>query len=77
VLYRPRGYDMGTKPTSPVGTYVYERGGFTNNEADGAKPVDHFAFCSNCEREVPVDSADDCMYCFHPVIEENGSDGDN
>lgn len=61
---------MGTKQISPIGTYVYERGGFTNNGADGAQPVDHFAFCPNCEREVPVDSENACMYCYRGIEED-------
>jgi hypothetical protein len=55
---------MSTNKTSPVGAYVHERGGLTNNSADGAEPVDHFDFCPNCEREVPVDSEGVCMHCF-------------
>ncbi len=59
-----RGLDMSTNKTSPVGAYVHERGGLTNNADDGAEAVDHFDFCPNCEREVPVDSEGVCMHCF-------------
>jgi len=58
---------MSGKKTAPVGAYVFERGGLTNNPSDNADPVDHFDFCPNCEREVPVDGDDACMYCFKVI----------
>lgn len=60
---------MTTNKVSPVGAYVHERGGLTNNSDDGAEAVDHFDFCPNCEREVPVDSAGACMHCFKLISE--------
>jgi hypothetical protein len=58
---------MSIEKTSPIGTYVFERGGLTNSPAAGAEPVDHFDFCPNCECEVPVDDQDICMHCFKIV----------
>ena len=62
---------MGTKPTSPVGAYVYERGGMTGNKSDDAEPVDHVDYCPNCEKEVPVDAEGVCMYCFNEIPEKD------
>jgi hypothetical protein len=62
---------MSTSKTSPVGAYVHERGGLTNNADDGAEAVDHFDFCPNCEREVPIDSEGGCMHCFKLVSKQN------
>lgn len=66
---------MTKKKISPVGAYVYERGGLTNNPSDDAEPVDHFDFCPNCEREVPVDAQDVCMYCFKLLDSNNTTQG--
>jgi hypothetical protein len=63
---------MSIEKTSPIGTYVFERGGFTNNSSDGAEPVDHFDFCPKCECEVPVDEEDVCMYCFNKIETDQG-----
>ena len=60
---------MSKKPTSPVGTYVYERGGLTGNMTDDGEPVDHFDYCPNCEKQVPVDAESVCMYCFKEIVE--------
>jgi hypothetical protein len=56
---------MTIQKSSPIGTYVFERGGLTSSPAEGAEPVDHFGFCSNCECEVPVGGHGVCMYCFN------------
>lgn len=58
---------MSLRKISPIGTYVFERGGLTNSPAEGAEPVNHFAFCPNCECEVPADSQDICLYCFKEI----------
>jgi hypothetical protein len=61
---------MAIQKTSPIGTYVFERGGLTSSPAEGAEPVDHFDFCSNCETEVPVDEQDTCMHCYKSIEKE-------
>lgn len=58
---------MTIQNTSPIGTYVFERGGLTSSPAEGAEPVDHFAFCPSCECEVPVEGNDVCMHCFKEI----------
>jgi hypothetical protein len=58
---------MAIQKTSPIGTYVFERGGLTSSPTEGAEHVDHFDFCSNCETEVPVDEQDTCMYCYKSI----------
>lgn len=65
---------MSLQRTSPIGTYVFQRGGLTNSPAEGAEPVDHFDFCPNCETEVPVDEHDVCMHCYKPIT--NKRDGE-
>jgi hypothetical protein len=62
---------MAIQKTSPIGTYVFERGGLTSSPAEGAEPVDHFDFCQNCEKDVPVDLKNFCMFCFKPVRSED------
>lgn len=64
---------MTIQKISPIGTYVFERGGLTSSPAEGAEPVDHFSFCLNCEFEVPVDSDSHCMYCFNEVKSESAN----
>lgn len=60
---------MATKPESPVGLCVYERGGLTSNKDDpDVLPVDHFDFCPHCDIEVPVDQNNMCMYCFNAIV---------
>ena len=63
---------MTIQKTSPIGTYVFERGGLTSSPAEGSEPVDHFDFCPSCESEVPVDEQDVCMFCFKQI--ENQSE---
>lgn len=58
---------MTIQKTSPIGTYVFERGGLTSSPAEGAEPVDHFAFCPSCEAEVPFDEQGACMHCFKAI----------
>jgi hypothetical protein len=58
---------MTIQKTSPIGTYLFERGGLTSSPAEGAEPVDHFDFCSKCETEVPVDGKGVCMHCFSDI----------
>lgn len=55
---------MTIQKISPIGAYVFERGGLTNSPAEDAEPVDHFDFCPNCETEVPVDDQNICMHCY-------------
>lgn len=64
---------MTIQKTSPIGTYVFERGGLTNSPAEGAEPVDHFDFCPNCETEVPVDDQSFCMHCYKKIENDNSS----
>jgi hypothetical protein len=59
---------MTLQKTSPIGTYVFERGGLTSSPAVDAEPVDHFDFCPNCETEVPVDDQGTGMHCFKEII---------
>lgn len=61
---------MAIQKTSPIGTYVFERGGLTSSPAEGAEPVDHFAFCPSCEGDVPVDEQDTCMHCHNKIIND-------
>ncbi|OYU30114.1 MAG: hypothetical protein CFE39_15155 [Comamonadaceae bacterium PBBC2] len=63
---------MTIQKISPIGAYVFERGGLSNSPAEGAEPVDHFDFCPNCETEVPVDEQGVCMHCYKvlPTSEE-------
>lgn len=59
---------MAINPGSPVGLYLYERGGLTcNNDEPDVLPVDHFAYCQHCDIGVPVDAQQVCMYCVNPV----------
>lgn len=62
---------MSLQKTSPIGTYVFERGGLTSSPAEGAEPVDHFDFCPTCETEVPVDEQDVCMHCYKKLENTN------
>lgn len=66
---------MSLPKTSPIGTYVFERGGLTSSPAEGAEPVDHFDFCPNCETEVPVDEQNFCMHCFKLMVSNNDTQG--
>lgn len=62
---------MNFQKISPIGAYVFERGGLTNSPAEGAEPVDHFDFCKYCECEVPVDAQNFCMHCFKLISNIN------
>ncbi len=52
---------------SDSGYYSFERGGLTGDPGAEAEPVARFAYCANCEREVPVDKSDHCMHCYQPI----------
>jgi hypothetical protein len=62
---------MTEKKTSPVGTYVFERGGLTKSESGDVEAVDHFDFCPHCDCEVPVDAEGGCLHCYRIIIKDN------
>ncbi len=51
-------------------TYVYERGGLTAAVGPDTTTCARFAYCEQCDIEVPVDAEGLCTYCFHPVPED-------
>lgn len=61
------------KTKASTGLFSFERGGLTSKAPEEAvEAVMGFAYCANCDAEVPFDSEEFCLYCFKKIESAGG-----